>query len=151
MNNLLLPAFRLTRLQGSRLLQQRGTPTILATSRAASAVKKQQLTPKQEDEQNLLIMDLLPTPDKPWAEGLKEEQAYGNKWLLVGFVSFVGTVLVGYYIEWEKHLHLGDKHEEWQDFNHMYSLYEYPKVWLRNPPPFSIRQMQKEAMAECED
>jgi len=151
MNNLLLPAFRLTRLHGARLLQQRGTPKILAASRAASAVSKQQLTPKQEDEQNLLVMDLLPTPEKPWAVGLKEQQAYHNKWFSLGVVSMIVTILVGYYFEWERHLHLGDKHVEWQEFSHMYSLYENPKEWMRNPPPFTIRQIQKEAMAECED
>ena len=98
----------------------------------------------------ILPSNIFPFPPlEPWAVGLKEQQAYHNKWFSLGVVSMVVTILVGYYFEWERHLHLGDKHVEWQEFSHMHSL--YPKEWMRNPPPFTIRQIQKEAMAECED
>ena len=47
----------------------------------------------------------------------KEQQAYHNKWFLIGAVSMVVTILVGYCFEWERHVHLGDKHVEWQEFS----------------------------------
>ena len=91
----------------------------------------QQKTPKQEDEENLLQMDLLPTPEKPWAVGLREQQAYYNRWLAAGVASLLGSIAFGY----------------WHSGYWMYDVLENPKEWYQNPPLFTLKDLKAEAAA----
>ena len=65
LGRVLIPASRLARVHGQPALLARAsvnTNTVTVSRAGSDVAHHEQLTPRQEDEMNLLMMDLLPTP-----------------------------------------------------------------------------------------
>jgi len=134
LGRVLIPASRLARVHGQRALLARAsvnTNTVTVSRAGSDVAHHEQLTPRQEDEMNLLMMDLLPTPTVPWAKGISEQQAYYNSWLYAGALIMVATIGIGYLLDRD-----------------MYWLApDYPQ---KNPAGFSLAQMKAEALAKLD-
>jgi len=90
-------------------------------------------TPREEDIEYKATMDFLAQPEGPWQEGYEKQQKKFNTWLAAG----AGFLLVS----WAMGPFLADD---------MYELYYYPKDFLKNPPPFSMKEVAAEQLAKLE-
>ena len=104
------------------------------TKGGAHDVAHVEKTPREEDIMYKQTMDFLASPAGPWQEGYDKQQRKFNAWLGFGLIFLVVSWAVG-------PLFADD----------MYELYYYPKDFLQNPAPFSMRQMKKEALARLEE
>jgi hypothetical protein len=90
-------------------------------------------TPREEDVEYMQTMDFLPTPAGPWQEGYEKQQKKFNIWLAAGFAFLLGSWAIGPPIAHD-----------------MYELHYYPKDFLKNPPPFSMKEYAAEQLAKLD-
>jgi len=134
LGKVLIPASRLARVGQRALVARSNVNTNIAViARAGSAVAHHdELTPRQEEELNRATYDHLPTPKGPWADGYADQQGFYNKVLLGGIAILLGTIAFGRILKAD-----------------MYWTGE--SLPMKNPPMFSLKEMEAEAQAALEE
>jgi len=127
---MLVPASRLAR--AAVLGRSVAAKNIAVVTRSGSSVAHHDMpTPREMEHANKNTYDFQHTPTGPWAQGMSNQQAYYNKWLLVGISLFLATLITGRILRED-----------------MY--WNAPELPRKNPPPFSMKQMEKDALAALE-
>jgi len=134
LGRLLVPASRIVRVHGQRSILARAsvnTSSVTASRAGSSVSHHEHLTPRQEDEQTKTTMDFQHTPTGSWEVGLAETQAYYNTWLYAGVAMFLGTLVTGLLLKKDM----------------FWLAPDFPR---KNPPGFTMKQMEAEALAALE-
>jgi len=90
-------------------------------------------TPREEDIEYKQTMDFLATPEGPWQEGYEKQQKKFNTWLAAGAGFLLVSWALGPFLA-----------------SDMYELHYYPPDFLKNPPPFSMKELAAEQLAKLD-
>jgi len=132
LRNIVTTATRVARDSRALLSRSSAKTNLGASTRAGSDVAHHdELTPRQEEELNKRTYDFQSTPAGSFEEGYARQQAYYNKWLYAGIASFVVTIILGRILRPD-----------------MYWI--APELPRTNPPLFTMKQMEAEALEKLE-
>merc|ERR1719290_15745 len=130
-SQIIRPVSHAVRTVGQRAILRSSAAPLSSIRLGSQVAHHDEKTPREEETENKTTMDFQNTPEGPWAEGMKRQQAFYNKFLGAGIGMFGATLLLGKYL---------------RD-----AMYEMRKEALANIEEDEEEEEEEEALAEEEE